>query len=266
MNHRRTCRGWAATCALLLALLLLPQGALAAVASGPCFPACDGDYISLVDALKSVGAESSFAYRGLIARTNGYSDYRGTAGQNAALLYLLRCGRLLRPETETAPLNANVGRIRFIRQERKTCKATAVAMALNLLLGEERCDTEAMGGSCCRGIDGETFTGSDGQRYRTVYRTDAYVGSPEELTKAIDEALAAGVPIVAAVHSTRGGTQHHWVLILGRSGEDYLIADPAMEGSGSIADNAVTLSSRGYALGLADGETPHWGYVTFLAD
>jgi hypothetical protein len=68
---------------------------------------------------------------------------------------------------------------------------------------------------------------------------------------------------VAAVHSVKGGTQHHWLLVLGRSGDDYLIADPAGAGSGSIEENADTLSSRGYAWGLADYDAMHYGYITF---
>ncbi len=261
-KRNRIGKAGTAAALLLCLLLLLPMGAGAAE-EGVYFPACGEGYTSLVDALKSVGAESSFDFRAEIAACNGYRDYRGTAGQNRALLWLLRNGALRRPAGTTPP-EANQGGVAFLRQEPKTCKATAVAMALNLLQGADKYGTADLGGSCCRGLDGETYTGSDGHTYRAVYKTDGYEGSLGELTGAIDDALAAGLPIVAAVHSLRGGTRHHWVLILGRSGGDWLIADPARAGSGSIADNAVTLSSRGYALGLADYETMHYGYVTFL--
>jgi hypothetical protein len=242
-------------------LCLLPKRAFAAEAG--CFPACGGGYVSLVDALLSVSAEASFDYRARIAEANGYRDYRGTAGQNRALLFLLRAGQLKRPEKPLAPLFGNQNSTAFLAQERKTCKATALAMALNLLTGRNDFGTADLGGSCCRSIDGEKYLGSDGITYQGVYKTDRYAGSLSELTNSIDEALDAGIPIVAAVHSTKGGTQHHWVLILGRSGEDYLIADPACAGSGSIEENAVTLSSRGYALGLADYDAMHYGYITF---
>lgn len=252
----------AAACLMCL-LFLLPAGVRAAE-SGPCFPACAWNETSLVDGLRSVGADCSFAYRTEIALANGYRDYAGTAAQNTALLYRLRCGALRRPPAAPGLLTVNSGRVGFLRQEPKTCKATAAAMALNLLTGSDAYSTADLGGSCCRGLDGETYTGSDGHTYRTVYKTDAYVGSLRELTKAIDGALDAGLPIVAAVHSAKGGTQHHWVLVLGRSGGDYLIADPAGAGSGSMEENAVTLSSRGYAWGLADYETPHYGYIAFV--
>jgi hypothetical protein len=258
MKKRRSKR---AVAAALLCLLLVPGKTLAADAC--FFPACDRDCPSLVDALDGLGADSSFEGRREIAYANGYRDYRGTAGQNTALLHLLRHGLLRRPEKTGGPLNANRDRVRFLRQEPKTCKASALAMALNLLLGSDEFTTGSMGGDCCRSIAGERFAGSDGHTYTGVYRTDAYEGSLDELTEGIDGALADGVPIVAAVHSIRGGTQHHWVLILGRSGEDYLIADPAQAFSGSIEDSAVTMASRGYALGLADYDTMHYGYVTF---
>ena len=263
MKKRRRIRRLekAAACRICL-VLLLPAGTRAAEGSA-YFPACGASCPSLVDALKSIGAESSFDYRAEIAKANGYRDYQGTAWQNTALLWLLRHGALRRPAA-ALPLEANLSRISFLRQQRKTCKATAVAMALNLLRGANENGTEDLGGSCCRSIDGQEYLGSDGNPYRAVYKTDGYAGSPEELREAIDDALLSGLPIVAAVHSTKGGTQHHWVLILSRSGEDYLIADPARDGSGSIAANAVTMASRGYALGLTDYETPHYGYVTFL--
>ena len=263
MKNRTWIGKLGAFAALLLCLtLLLPMGAGAA-AEGGYFPACGEGFASLVDALKSVGAESSFAYRAEIAEANGYRDYQGTAGQNRALLWLLGHGALRRP-AGTTPLEANRDRVPFLRQGPKTCKATAVAMALNLVLGTDEYDTGDLGGGCCRSIDGEEYISSDGRRCLAVYRTDGYVGSEKELRAAIDDALEAGLPIVAAVHSLEGGTQHHWVLILGRSGGDYLIADPAGAGSGSIAANAVTLASRGYALGLADYESIHYGYVTFV--
>ena len=258
MKKRRSKR---AVAAALLCLLLVPGKTLAA--DGCFFPACDRDCPSLVDALDGLGADSSFEGRREIALANGYRDYRGTAGQNTALLHLLRHGRLRRPDPQKGPLYANQERIRFLRQQPKTCKASALAMALNLLRGSEDYGTDGLGGDCCRSIDGECFLGSDGHRYLGVYRTDLYEGSLAELTETLDCALAAGIPCVAAVHSTRGGTGHHWVLILGRSGEDYLIADPARAGCGSIGSNAVTMGSRGYAFGLADYDTLHYGYVTF---
>ena len=263
MKKRRLKRALGGAACLVCLLLLLPMGAGAAERGG-YFPACSRECQSLVDGLRSVGAAYSFDYRCEIARANGYREYEGTAGQNTALLYRLRSGALRRPEAAPGLLTANSGRVRFLRQEPKTCKATAAAMALNLLTGSDGYGTDDLGGNCCQSIDGLRFTGSDGHTYRAVYKTDAYVGSLRELEQAIGDALDAGLPIAAPVHSAKGGTQHHWVLVLGRSGEDYLIADPARAGSGSIEENAVTLSSRGYAWGLADYDAMHYGYIAFI--
>ncbi len=264
MKNRRLRRMLGSTAASLVCLLLLLPMGVGAAESGGYFPACAWNETSLVDGLRSVGAEYSFDDRAEIALANGYRDYQGTAAQNTALLYRLRCGALRKPQAAPGLLAVNLGRAGFLTQEPKTCKATAAAMALNLLTGSGNYGTDDLGGSCCRSIDGLTFTGSDGHTYKAIYKTDGYEGSLRELTKAIDSALDAGIPIVTAVHSTKGGTQHHWVLVLGRCGGDYLIADPARAGSGSIEENAVTLSSRGYALGLADYDAMHYGYITFV--
>ena len=62
------------------------------------FAACDSSYQSLTDALRSVGADSSFAYRAQIAATNGITEeYKGTAAQNTQLLTLLKAGLLIVP-------------------------------------------------------------------------------------------------------------------------------------------------------------------------
>ena len=247
-----------------LALLLPLWSVPAAAADAACYPACAAGHASLVDALRSVGADSSFAGRQEIAARNGIAGYTGSAAQNIYLLNRLKAGSLLRPGGEAGPLPANLARVRYIAQEEKTCKATAVAMAVNLLRGDDRCTTAGMGGTCCTGIDGLNYTGSDGLRYQGVYRTDSYIGSAGELSGALETALAAGVPIVAAVHSTVSGrTRHHWVLVVGYSGGDYQIVDPAYGTAGSVADNVQTLSSRRYAFGLADSAQLHYGYVTF---
>lgn len=84
-----------------------------AVAAEACFPACSTNYYSLVDALKSIGVDSSYNYRCRIAIANEISDYHGTVEQNTYLLNLLEGGRLRRPEFDYAsstdePSNAGI--------------------------------------------------------------------------------------------------------------------------------------------------------------
>lgn len=50
---------------------------------------------SIVDALNSVGVDSSFSNRKKIAQLNGISSYKGTASQNMTLLNLFKTGKLV---------------------------------------------------------------------------------------------------------------------------------------------------------------------------
>ena len=53
--------------------------------------------LSIVDALKSINVDSSFAYRTRIASANGIKNYIGTSIQNITLLNLLKEGKLIKP-------------------------------------------------------------------------------------------------------------------------------------------------------------------------
>ncbi|MBR6414296.1 MAG: hypothetical protein IKS21_06780 [Oscillospiraceae bacterium] len=81
-------------------LNLLKQGRLInpdANTSTVYFPACASHYTSIVDALNSIGANSSFNYRKTIAAKNNISNYSGTAAQNTQMLVLLKQGKLIKP-------------------------------------------------------------------------------------------------------------------------------------------------------------------------
>ena len=56
-----------------------------------------GNTVSITVALKAIGADSSFSYRGKIAKANGISGYVGSAKQNGAMLELLKKGVLIKP-------------------------------------------------------------------------------------------------------------------------------------------------------------------------
>lgn len=66
-----------------------------------------GSSSSLVDALKAVGADSSYSNRGVIASLNGISNYSGTSSQNNQLLALLKAGKLIKSKTTTSSSNTN---------------------------------------------------------------------------------------------------------------------------------------------------------------
>ena len=60
------------------------------------YPACSSSQTSLVDALKSIGVDSSYANRTQIAALNGISDYSGSVAQNNQMLSLLKQGKLIK--------------------------------------------------------------------------------------------------------------------------------------------------------------------------
>ena len=252
-------------------LELLRQGKLIDPAAvSPYFPAYTGASPSIAAALDALGIDSSYAGRAEIAAANGMGGYRGTAAQNTRLLELLKQGRLIRPDSAApaapsgGPAAANLGRVSFLRQDRDTCKATSAAMAVNLLLGGDRYATRDMihSGVLCRSLEGDRFTASDGRVYRTVYKTDGYVGSQRELKAAVDAAVDSGLPIVAAVNSAV--SRHHWIVIVGRDSQgNYLAVDPARNGYGTMASQVKSMSAMGYSFGLADYAQPHYGYISF---
>ena len=76
------------------------------------YPACEPIYTSLVDALKSIDVDSSYANRSNIAEINGITDYSGTAEQNTCMLDLLEQGKLVKskvwvPVTTTTSTTKN---------------------------------------------------------------------------------------------------------------------------------------------------------------
>ncbi|MDE5772358.1 MAG: Ig-like domain-containing protein [Ruminococcus sp.] len=63
------------------------------------YPACDSNYTSIVDALKSIGVDSGKDNRSRIAAANGISNYSGTAEQNSTMLSKLKSGSLINPDS-----------------------------------------------------------------------------------------------------------------------------------------------------------------------
>ena len=61
------------------------------------FPKYSGTTGSIVDALKAVGANSSYSYRVKIAKANGITAYIGSAAQNTQMVKLLKQGKLVKP-------------------------------------------------------------------------------------------------------------------------------------------------------------------------
>ena len=80
-----------------------PQVNLPASTSEHFYPACASNQTSIVNALNSIGVDSSYNFRKQIAAANGISGYSGTAAQNTQLLNLLKAGTLKKPGSSSAP-------------------------------------------------------------------------------------------------------------------------------------------------------------------
>lgn len=83
--------------AILLIVAMLISTIPNAFADSGYFPPCSGGYVSIVDALNSIGEDSSYDYRCLVAEANGINGYHGTAEQNTYMIRLLEEGNLKRP-------------------------------------------------------------------------------------------------------------------------------------------------------------------------
>lgn len=59
-----------------------------------CYKIPEYTGVSIIDALKSIGVDSSKAFRTKIAKANGIENYTGTAAQNKKMLSLLKAGKL----------------------------------------------------------------------------------------------------------------------------------------------------------------------------
>lgn len=67
------------------------------VSSETYFPVFESSSCSIVDCLKSIGVDSSYAYRERIASKNGIANYKGSAPQNDKLVSLGKKGKLMKP-------------------------------------------------------------------------------------------------------------------------------------------------------------------------
>lgn len=76
-------------------LLNILRGSSTSTDSTNYYAKYTGSSTSIVDALKSLGIDSSFSNREKIAAKNGINNYSGTASQNSQLLALLKQGKLI---------------------------------------------------------------------------------------------------------------------------------------------------------------------------
>jgi len=96
-------------------LFILFTISISSILSVVYYPSCSSSQTSIVDALKSIGVDSSFNNRKSIAQLNGISNYSGTPAQNTELLNKLKKGQLIKstsggsttPVTPSTPTSTN---------------------------------------------------------------------------------------------------------------------------------------------------------------
>lgn len=97
------------------------------------YPACASSYSSIVEALNSIGVDSSLANRKSIAALNGISGYTGTAAQNTELLNKLKKGVLIKSNsgssTPSTPTSSNA-MIKKIENSSKYTSAKKKTMSI----------------------------------------------------------------------------------------------------------------------------------------
>lgn len=101
------------------------------------YPKCASSYTSIVEALKSIGVDSSMDNRKKIAALNGYPNYSGTASQNISLLNKLKNGKLIKSNSDPDP-GPNTSTTLMMNRLKKSSsysakKDTLVAMGTVLL-------------------------------------------------------------------------------------------------------------------------------------
>lgn len=83
--------------------LKMPGAPTGSAGSGHFYPRYGGSSNSIIEALNSLGIDSSYAHRALIAKVNGYgSSYSGKANENIDLLNKLKAGVLVNPHAATS--------------------------------------------------------------------------------------------------------------------------------------------------------------------
>lgn len=227
---------------------------------------------SIVDICKSLGLDSSFNGRTNLWNLNGTGGtYRGTASQNSYLCKVAK-SQGLRVNSGTASTQGTadklingLGAVSFQRQGAINCKSTSAAMMACIIAGRNSFNSNSLGGNNCMNLNGRGIYGSNGHIYAFTYKTDSYKGSRNEAISQVETSLKDGLPVIAAVHSTkRCGTRHHWILIVGKKGSEYLVVDPATgKNNTAISGNVQTMSGLCYDFGLTDySNGTHYGYIS----
>lgn len=217
-------------------------------------------YSSIVDALKSIGVDSSYAYREKIAAANGIPNYSGTAAQNKRMLELLNQGKLKKPGSSgsgsgisnqyvNVKMSLSVptyrqydGRWAGTKIGTKTLKQVGCLTTVLAMLYSYDHSSQTTPDKMIRKL---SYSNNDVYWSSVVklgYRvTDPYnCAANARILKKIYNQLANGHPVIVGAKNKAG---QHWVIVVSYKGDrrnfkssDFGIIDPNDSGRRTLKD------------------------------
>ena len=97
------------------------------------YPACDKSYKSLIDALKSIGVDSSAENRKIIASLNDIPNYTRTEAQNLELLNKLKQGKLIKSKSTSSTSSASSTSNEMIKKLEQSSKYSSKITTLSII-------------------------------------------------------------------------------------------------------------------------------------
>lgn len=97
------------------------------------YPACDKSYKSLIDALKSIGVDSSAENRKIIASLNDIPNYTRTEAQNLELLNKLKQGKLIKSKATSSTSSTSSTSNEMIKKLEQSSKYSSKITTLSII-------------------------------------------------------------------------------------------------------------------------------------
>jgi len=97
------------------------------------YPACDNSYKSLIDALKSIGVDSSAENRKIIASLNDIPNYTRTEAQNLELLNKLKQGKLIKSKATSSTSSTSSTSNEMIKKLEQSSKYSSKITTLSII-------------------------------------------------------------------------------------------------------------------------------------
>ncbi len=151
------------------------------------YPACDNSYKSLIDALKSIGVDSSAENRKIIASLNDIPNYTRTEAQNLELLNKLKEGKLIKSKatssTSTSTSSTSNEMIKKLEQSSKYSSKITTLSIIGTLLFENNYPTSFIAGVLGNIYHEGKIGFFESSAYKNLDRKPQYLKYMDELYK-----------------------------------------------------------------------------------